>query len=143
MEVIIIKFLDKLLNKKGKKNDCEPVFITNKIPPTFSANDIHYADMTTKIVGVTFESTNGTSRQSILKNILSEKTPVNVSLKEYTYEGSPAIMVLYKGIDIGNISKRQITRIKKSMPLIDKLELRVYKGDKNTYGARLLLYLKE
>lgn len=59
-----------------------------------------------KVVGVTFENEDGTSRQDILKRIYQKKPPfdgdLDVTLKEYVFEDGPAFGVFVNGQMVGN-----------------------------------------
>ena len=59
-----------------------------------------------KVVGVTYDNEDGTSRQDILKRIYQKKPPfdgdLDVTLKEYVFEDGPAFGVFVNGQMIGN-----------------------------------------
>lgn len=63
---------------------------------------------TYKIVGVTFDGRDG-NRQKVLKRLWSEAVKeelldLDVSFEDYLFEDSPATLVFFDGLDVGNIS---------------------------------------
>lgn len=62
---------------------------------------------TYKVVGVTFDGRDG-NRQKVLKKLWNaalkeELLDLSVSFEEYYYEGQPATLVFFDGLDVGNI----------------------------------------
>lgn len=65
----------------------------------------------TKVSGVTFANEDGTERQMILKEAVSEESLGEVELIQYSYNGKPAIKVLYDGMCIGNVPQNRVDSI--------------------------------
>lgn len=55
-----------------------------------------------KVVGVTFDNSDGTSRQRIL-GVLSSEPWLHGALQRYVYDGGPAYRVICNGMQIGNV----------------------------------------
>ena len=100
-----------------------------------------------KVVGVTFNNDDGTSRQEILRKIKNREEPfnryINYTLRVYSFEGEPAVAVEANGIMIGNMPKEDAKDVAENIERIESVSARVYggEGDKK-YGARATLTLK-
>lgn len=95
------------------------------------------------VVGVTFKNDDGMSRQTFLQLIAMGAEPfekVNAGIKQYTYQGSPAIGVYANDVQIGNISKDDVSEILDNGDTQLAFDLEVY-GGKNgkSYGAEIIL----
>lgn len=101
-----------------------------------------------KVVGVTFNNDDGTSRQEILRKIKNREEPfnryINYTLRVYSFEGEPAVAVEANGIMIGNMPKEDARDVAENIERIESVSVRVYggEGDKK-YGARATLTLKK
>ena len=73
---------------------------------------------TYKVVGVSFNSRDGVSRQKTIKNLFKEELETesflrshNVKLEGYEYEGADALAVFVDGKEIGNISADKVQEV--------------------------------
>lgn len=75
---------------------------------------------TYKVVGVNFDSPDGTNRQTSLKSIYNHAVKelkadpwldvdYDVSFRSYEFDGSPALAVIINGFDVGNIAADSVT----------------------------------
>lgn len=102
-----------------------------------------------KVVGVTYNNEDGTSRQKILQAIKAKEPPFNgnvhYSLFVYTYEGSPAVAVLANGMMIGNVPRGLVDFVVENIRNIETVSVSVYgggikkNGEKKSLGASATL----
>lgn len=65
----------------------------------------------TKLVGVTFNNEDGTSRQAVLKELSASGDSSGLSMDVYDFNGEPAIRVLYEGMCCGNLPKSIVPEV--------------------------------
>lgn len=107
-----------------------------------------------RVVGVTFSNDGGRSRQAILREIKREEpSEFAFSLREYDYEGEPAVGVFYNGEQVGNIAKgADLSRALEQIDRFDRVE--AYEvtggfkydddsGDRASYGLEIAVYFKK
>lgn len=111
--------LTDLFRRNSRDTGDDPIIITtNEALREFTAKHPLVADFYTKVVGVTFDNTNGTNRQDILSRCSAGEA---VLFKPFRYQGSPALAVYSEHGQIGNLSAE----------LAENLE--------NDYGCGLIL----
>ena len=99
-----------------------------------------------KVVGVTFENADNSSRQSILRDLKSHAgVIVDLELKPYEWEGSPAYGIYANGMQIGNVPKDMVPYIEENYSrIIDFSGIKVYGGGRGkSYGCKVTLRLKK
>ncbi|MBU5331448.1 hypothetical protein KQI61_04500 [Anaerocolumna aminovalerica] len=115
----------------------------NNKSDTKAESKVLVKSLKTKVVGVTFNSAfdPDVSRQEIIKDFVSLKTPIY--LKPHIYEGEPAnyVVLSRKGMDIGNLkaelSKELATKYK---DCTYEVEITALTGDdERTVGCNILL----
>ena len=80
-----------------------------------------------KVVGVTFNNDDGSSRQEYIKNLDEDDI---LSLKHYIYEGRDALYVLdSKGHILGNIAHKDVKQVMKYINTYDELAISVDEKD--------------
>lgn len=84
-----------------------------------------HGKITTKLVGVTFDNDDGTSRQRILKGAMADECCGSIELENYTHNGADAILVSYEGQGIGNIPKNRVAEVLAVMDRITGASLNV------------------
>ena len=86
-----------------------------------------------KVVGVTFNNDDGTSRQEILRKIKNREEPfnryINYTLRVYSFEGEPAVAVEANGIMIGSMPKEDARDVAENIERIESVSVRVYGGE--------------
>lgn len=100
------------------------------------------------VVGVSFKNSDGTSRQKALRTIAKlqeegadgiEDWPT-ISIRQYEYEGQPAIGVYADDVQIGNIAKDEVPAILRNKDTVRAYDLSIYGGeDGKYYGAELII----
>jgi hypothetical protein len=109
-----------------------------------------YEIFTFKIAGVTYKNADRHSRQAILRRLKFGDPPfdsgtIELELKEYEYEGEPAVGVYLAGEQVGNIAKDDLDTL---LPRIDRfVDCISYdvtgggqrNGEKLNYGLKLSL----
>lgn len=85
---------------------------------------------TYEVAGVTFNNSNGTSRQQILADLLTvygKGTDIPCRVVEYDYYGDPAFYVYVGTKIIGNIPADDVAEVKSLLPEIDDIYVRIGK----------------
>jgi CTP-dependent riboflavin kinase len=99
-----------------------------------------------RVVGVTFNNDDGTSRQRLLRKIKQEKRPFNkeqnVVLEQYIFRGQPAISVEVNGFQIGNIPKEDVSFIIENADKIVGIDDLFVGLGESCYYARLKVIIK-
>lgn len=106
-----------------------------------------------KVSGVTFKNEKGTSRQTILRKIKFNDKPfdeyIELELRQYEYDGSPAYGVYANNLQIGNIPADKVSFISDNWKRLDGISaIDVYGGgrDENgyaiSYGCKITLKLR-
>lgn len=141
----VLIFLDKKLPDKPKS--------TSQPSIAFSAPVSNKKTFSFKVAGVTFN--NGRkSRQAILRKIKWGDEPfdgeVQYTLKEYDFDGSPAIGVYANGEQIGNVPKDALAFVLNCMDSISNVSAMVYgggqaeNGENRYFGAKITIeYLEK
>lgn len=94
----------------------------------------------TKVAGVTFRNSDGTSRQKILADAMDDGV---VEFEYHSYKGAPAYAVLYNGDQIGNLPAdlaRDLYDLDDTYTFVGKISA-ITGGDGLSYGCNLLLTL--
>lgn len=117
----------------------------------FDEEDYDDDELEFKVVGVTFNNDDGTSRQEILRKIKGKEPPFNGSvrytLRVYTYEGKPAVAVEANGVTIGNVPKDKSAYVAEQIRNIQSVSVEVYgggtkkNGEKKNFGASASLII--
>lgn len=79
----------------------------------------------TKVVGVTFNNDDGTSRQDILREAYAEDCDGRLALQVYYFEGKECVSVLYDDMCIGVIPSYNTSEVIKIMKQISAMSLNV------------------
>lgn len=92
-----------------------------------------------KVVGVTFNNNDGSSRQEYLQQYEYDDCAC-VTLEEYSYKGDPAIMVLIDGDQVGNVAAKEVEKVLSILEENPDVEIdhSIYCGE-DTYGMRVYL----
>lgn len=109
-----------------------------------------YEIFTFKIAGVTYKNADRHSRQAILRRLKFGDPPfdsgaIELELKEYEYEGEPAVGVYLAGEQVGNIAKDDLDTLLPRMDrFVDCISYDVTgggqrNGEKLNYGLKLSL----
>lgn len=64
-----------------------------------------------KVVGVTFDNDDGSSRQEALKAVYENGKTAPATFQKYVYEGEPAMYVFANGNCVGNVAAGQSTNV--------------------------------
>ena len=101
-----------------------------------------HESIVTKVAGVTFNNDDGSSRQEYLKEAYVNKGRGAIELERYTYQGKPAIYVLYDGLCIGNIPQNDVGDVLDILDRISStyLEVERFVSDDNEDGKTEPLY---
>lgn len=95
---------------------------------------------TFKVAGVTFNNGRKT-RQAILRKIKWGDEPFNgkvrYTLKEYEFEGSPAVGVYANGEQIGNVPKDGLTFVLSCIDCISNVSAKIYGGGQSEIGENI------
>lgn len=87
-----------------------------------------YGRIFTKVVGVTFNNEDGSSRQKYLREAFAAPYG-DVTLEQYEFEGEPAIRVMFNDWCIGHIPRNKIDEILPIMADITRNELTISNND--------------
>lgn len=108
-------------------------------------DDKNIGYMTFRVAGVTYNNDDGTSRQEIIAQIKKNKdhnsTENKLDLKEYSYEGKPALAVFIDGQQVGNVPANNVDYLLKQIEN-DRLvsaKLEFLGGGNLTYGIEITL----
>lgn len=132
----------------GNKLDNDSIFCTNcgnKVPKHDLSNKTR--SWVLKVVGVTYNNNNGTSRQKLISH-LKHNEPIKLSL--YKYEGQDAIYVLNNDNQIlGNIPLENTTEIRNKMKanriqkiIVEEVDYFVNEKNKKVYYLKIKLFIK-
>lgn len=94
-----------------------------------------------KVVGVTFK-TGRKSRQTALRRIYFHDEPyetVDIELKEYEYEGEPAIGVFVNDFQVGNIARKDVHMVIDLLSDEYSISYTVYGGGDKYWGMAIKL----
>ena len=118
--------------------------IKNKVSKSVLDNrEIGY--MTFRVAGVTFNNDDGTNRQEIIAQIKKDRdynsTENKLDLKEFSYDGKPALAVFIDGKQVGNVPATNVDflleKIEKERLVSAKLKF--LGGGDLTYGIEITL----
>lgn len=109
--------------------------------------------MQIKVSGVTFKNEKGASRQTILRKIKFNDKPFNeyieLELRQYEYDGSPAYGVYANNLQIGNIPADMVQFVSDNWKRLDSISaIDVYGGGRDesghaiSYGCKITLKLR-
>lgn len=115
-------FDELIRRKKERQSNCvDPYGQPNK------RSNIQFdkKSVTVQVVGETFINEDGTLRQQILKDAFDMGCLGVTKLETYSYQGNPAIHVLYNGEIVGNIGKTEINLISVLLDWIFDVDLSV------------------
>lgn len=120
--------------------------------PEFDARkkESKYLYIPIKVAGVTFKNQKGPARQSILRKIRFNDEPfdeyVELSIRQYEYDGKPAYGVYANNMQIGNIPADYVPFIYENIERIESIcGIDVYGGGRNeagyaiSYGCKITL----
>ena len=139
--LIIVAVIFAVQNRNAK-----PTATTNKVN-----NSTAHAKHVFRVVGVTFKSEKY-HRQDILRIIKKRKH--TATLRPYSFKGEDAIGVYADEYQIGNISKDDVSKVKKLITNIDNMKINVYGGEsvfdeakndyvERNYGAEIVIFVKK
>lgn len=128
------------LNKEKKEAKKAPPQQPKQVAPVLPPDAYEFRRY--KVVGVTFDNDDGSSRQEILKQMHFREPPYNkpfdLELRPYDYEGEQAVAVCAAGQMIGNISRDDLPEVlgnwKRTTAICD---VDVYGGGAAPYGHEL------
>lgn len=107
---------------------------------SFTDTDFRSDEYKIKVVGVTYNNEDGTSRQKILQAIKAKEPPFNgdihYSLFVYTYRDSPAVAVLANGMMIGNVPIEHVAFVVENIRNIEAVSVAVYGGGVKKDGQK-------
>lgn len=103
-----------------------------------------------KVAGVTFKNEKGASRQTILRKIKFNDNPfdeyIELELRQYEYDGSPAYGVYANNLQIGNIPTDKVQFVSDNLKRLDSISaIDVYGGGRDesghaiSYGCKITL----
>lgn len=106
-----------------------------------------------KVSGVTFKNEKGASRQTILRKIKFNDKPfdeyIELELRQYEYDGSPAYGVYANNLQIGNIPADMVQFVSDNWKRLDSISaIDVYGGGHDesghaiSYGCKITLKLR-
>ena len=100
------------------------------------------------VAGTSFRNEDGTARQGILRRIkfaVPEYVCPVVTVKQYSYQGEPAVAVYANEIQIGNIAKEDIATILSNTDELIDSNIVVFGGDSpdKNCGAEIILTYKK
>lgn len=112
--------IEKKSHKKARKSSetaysdkqAEPNVNTTPISaPASIKNTVSYEFYRVKVVDVTLDNEDGTSRQELIKKMYYKEPPFDdrefpLELEPYECQGEPTFKVLFNGYQIGNLSKK-------------------------------------
>lgn len=109
--------------------------------------------MQIKVSGVTFKNEKGTSRQTILRKIKFNDKPfdeyIELELRQYEHDGSPAYGVYANNLQIGNIPADMVQFVSDNWKRLDSISaIDVYGGGRDesghaiSYGCKITLKLR-
>ena len=121
--------------------------------PSVPAAEPKFDFVQIKVSGVTFKNENGVSRQTILRKLKFNDEPFNayieLELRPYEYNGSPAYGVYANNLNIGNIPADSVQFISDNWEMIDSISaINVYGGGRDesgrsiSYGCKITLKLR-
>lgn len=87
--------------------------------------DRTYGKIVTKLVGVTFDNEDGSSRQKALKDALANDCAGTLDLEAYDYKGAQAVRVLFEGTQIGNIPQNRAEEVAAVLDRLSSASLNV------------------
>ena len=129
---VVLAFLGKKFPDKSK-----PASQTISVS---SAPDLDKQTFSFKVAGVTFNNGRKT-RQAILRKIKWGDEPFNgkvqYTLKEYDFEGSPAVGVYANGEQIGNVPKDGLTFVLSCIDSISNVSAKIYGGGQSESGENI------
>lgn len=113
----------------------------------------HFEYLEIKVTGVTFKNDKGPTRQTLLKKIKQRSAPfdkyLEISIKQYDFEGELAYSVCVNDRQIGNVQKSQVQYLHDNIERFVAITgINVYGGyrDENgyfkSYGAAITLKLR-
>lgn len=146
------------VNSAAKPNTCTPPKNLAPATPTItmaSADAIpvpkpDFEFVQIKVAGVTFKNEKGASRQTILRKIRFNDKPfdeyIELELRQYEYDGSPAYGVYANNLQIGNIPADKVQFVSDNWTRLDSISaIDVYGGGRNesgyaiSYGCKITL----
>lgn len=131
------------LDRKSEENKKKLAQIDRRYAPTIKASVVASFRHKYRVVGVTYDNDDGSSRQEILEAIANAEPPYEdceVSLDEFDYNGERALAVNVNGDCIGNISRKDLDDVFSDLCVADSVDLRVYGGENGrNYGASVTL----
>lgn len=111
----------------------------------------HYYRRHYHVVGTSFDNDDGTSRQGVLRRIkfgvkygVYDYVCPEITLNQYEYQEEPAVSVLANGVQIGHISKEDVSAFLKNKGELFDAAIDVFGGkpDENC-GAEIILTYKK